>query len=516
MKKMNFNKYILIIGITLIGMLTACSDSFLETTPSNQTSDATVFETTENAVLAINGLAKLMSRQYLSSQGYNGEGTIKMYYGNYPGNHFAVDHSSRTKQVNGDYYENRTSTYTYYPWFYYYKLISNANTIIAEIDDAEGSDNDKEFIKAQALAYRAYSYFQLAQLYGNRWTDSNDGATDAVVLRIEPGSEDLPVSSLKEVYDQVFNDLGQAINLFQSSGYKRSENYEIDLSVVYAMYARAAITRSANQQDFENAAKYAALAREDFPLMSNSAYKEGFANPTSEWIWSIYGASDETLYYYSFFAYIGYNSNASNVRTKPKLMSKELYDQIPESDVRRTIFLDPQGMDYNTNTGKAGKELSNYAFENWPDLESNAVAYAYMQFKFKNNDNPGVGHLNNFRSSEMVLVQAEAEYRMGNDEKAQELLEELNVETGRDPEYTVSKTGTELFDEIKKYRAIELWGEGFDWFDMKRWGDAIDRKSGAEGGNFLTAVSVRIEPQEKHKWQWMIPLREADNNELID
>lgn len=512
--KLNFIKYAMFLGALF--MVVSCSEDFLETTPTNQTSNATVFENTKNAKMAINGLAKLMSRQYLSSQGYNGEGTIKMYYGNYPGNYFVVDHSSRTNQINGNYYDNTSSTYTYYPWFYYYKIIGNANEIIFKIDGTDGPQREKDAIKAQALTYRAYSYFMLSQLYGNRWQDSNNGQTPAVVLRTEPTSEELPLSSLGEIYDQVYADLDMAINLFDASNYTRDKNYELDKQVAEAIYARAAITKAADQSDYEKAARYAKSAREGYPLMDVEAYKDGFANPTSEWIWSIYGASDETLYYYSYFAYIGYNSNASNVRTKPKLISKELYDQIPKSDIRRDLFLDPQGMKYNKNTGKAAKELSDYAFEMWPDLANNAVPYAYMQFKIKNNDNPGVGNLNNMRSSELYLIEAEAKHFLNDDVAAQNLLEELNVSSGRDPNYTVSKTGDALFEEIKKYRAIELWAEGFDWFDLKRWGDPIDRKSGAEGGNFPPSVAVFIGPNEKRNWTWVIPDKETDHNEFVD
>lgn len=508
--RINIFKYITLTGTLL---LASCSSDFLETEPTNATGTTTVFESTENAKLAINGIARLMTNQHLGSQGYNGEGTIKLYYGEYPGNHFMVDHSSRTNQINGNYYENITSRYTYYPWHYYYKLIANANEIIHNIDNASGSQREKDYIKAQALTYRAYSYTMLAQLYGDRWDDSNNGATEALVLRLEPDSESMPLSSLSDVYDQVYEDLDFALSLFDSSNYSRSENFEIDAKVAQAVYARAAITK----KDYPNARKYAALAREDHPLMNTEDYKAGFANPTSEWIWSSYGALDETLYYYSYFAYIGYNSTASNVRTRPKRMSKQLYDQIPASDIRRDLFLDPEGYSINTTTGRAGSELEANARERFPELPSNAQIYAHMQFKVKANDMPGVGHLNHFRSSEMLLIEAEARYfENPADTRIVDLLEELTASTGRDPNYSVTVTGTELLDEIKKYRAIELWGEGFDWFDHKRWGDPIDRKGVNEGGNFRDPVAIRIEPHEKNKWKWMTPQRETDNNDLID
>ena len=69
-------------------LLTACSADYLDTLPQSSTDTGTVFETTENARLAVNGLCLMMTQQYLGQQGVNGEGTIKTWYGNYPGNDF--------------------------------------------------------------------------------------------------------------------------------------------------------------------------------------------------------------------------------------------------------------------------------------------------------------------------------------------------------------------------------------------------------------------------------------------
>lgn len=505
-------KYILFI-LPLLLLCVSCSDDFLETEPTGSTSEKTVFETTDNAKMAINGIARLMTSQWISTQGFNGEGTIKMYYGNYPGNHFIYASTGWQNTIVGNYHENRTASYDYYPWQYYYTLIGEANKILVNIDDAEGTEEEKDAIRAQALTYRAYSYFMLSQLYAYRWKDSNGGATEAVVLRTDPNLEDLPLSTLGETYDLVYDDLEAAISLFESSGYTRSDFFEIDKSVAQAIFARAALTK----EDYPTAAEYAALAREKYPLMDNSDYRAGFANPTSEWIWGSFDSEDETLFFYSFQAYIAYNSTSSNVRSYPKRISKELYDQIPDTDIRRDLFLDPEGYDVSSSTGKSGPDLDVHAREMYPDIQSNATTYAHMQFKFNANGMPGIGNLNHFRSSEMVLIEAEADYFMGGkDEEVQGLLEELTAATGRDPDYTCTVTGNDLLEEIKKYRAIELWGEGFDWFDLKRWKDPIEKKSFSEGGNFLDVLSGYIGPEEKNNWTWRVPLIEADNNKLVD
>jgi hypothetical protein len=503
-------KLLILVGVL---MFSSCGKDYLETEPTNTTGTPTIFETTENAKLAINGINKLMTRQLLGSQGFNGEGTIKMYYGNYPGNNFFVNLPGWAAIINMRYLENVTSIYDYYPWYYYYMIVGNANSIIHNIDDASGPESDKQFIKAQALTYRAYSFFMLSQIYSNRWKDSNNGASDGIVLRTDISTGDQELATLAETYQQIYDDLDLAVELFNLSGKSRERNYEIDVNVAYAIFARAALTR----EDYSTAVTMAENARNGYPLMSNTEYAAGFYAPTSEWIWSSWGSSDETLYYYSYQAYIAYNSNASAVRNYPKCISKELFDRVPDTDIRKSLFLDPTGYTYNTSTGLADDDLDTRARELFPAIYSTARVYAYMQFKIAAEDLPGVGNLNHFRSSEMVLIEAEAKYFLNDEDGARQALTALNLDSGRDPNYSTSNAGETLLDEIKLYRAFELWGEGFDWFDMKRWGDDIVRNTAANGGNFITDLAVTIPANDptKNNWTWMIPQKETDFNKLI-
>ena len=114
----------------------SCSKDYLDTAPEASTSPSTIFESTENAQLAINGIAKMMTTQYLSTQGMNGEGTIQSWYGNFTGNDFQkCNQTSYAPLWNSTYQERNTSIYNYYPWYYYYKLIGNANQIIVNLTD---------------------------------------------------------------------------------------------------------------------------------------------------------------------------------------------------------------------------------------------------------------------------------------------------------------------------------------------------------------------------------------------
>ena len=519
-------KRLSIIALSIAALVSfGCAQDYLDTTPSSSTSPATIFETTENAAMAVNGLNKVMYAQYSAwGQGYNGEGTIRLYVGEYLSDKLMKCNSTGfMNSANGGLYTSKTATISSYSWYYYYRLIGNANSIIFYIDDAAGSEEDRAYIKAQALCYRAYAYSNLVQIFGRRWSDGSD--KPSCILRLEPGEpDDKDRATAKEVYEQIYADLDQAITLFNNSkkANSRKEGYTMDLDVAYAIYARAALTR----EDWATALKYAQMARANYPLMSVAEEKAGFCNPNKEWIWYLYNTDDETIYYYSYAAYMAYNSNASTVRSYPLLISKHLFDQIPETDIRRGFWLDPAGYEgqFNTNTMKANQQdrkngLYAYGYDySFADgrlgVQPTSVIAAYMQFKHAANGMPGIGNQNLFRASEMLLIEAEAQFRQGNESAARALLVELNATSKRDPAYTCDATGDDLMEQIKLYRGIELWGEGFSWFDLKRWGDTIDRKTYANGGNWMSSYAVTV-PPTRDNWTWLIPTQETDYNKGI-
>lgn len=517
-------KYIFILGSVALMGFSSCGSDYLETEPQSEVSTPSTVESVMNADHAINGICRLMTHQYLGSQGFNGEGTIKTWYGNYPGNDFQkCALTGWSSIINGTYHANKTSTYLYYPWFYYYKIIGNANVIICNIDNAEGSnkgdadltERERAFIKAQALTFRAYAFSQLVQLYCYRWSDSNNGSTDGIVLRIDESKGDLPLSTLAESYKQIYADLDQAVALFEKSGMDRSsdEFFKPNLNVAYAVYARAA----QNREDWANAAKYAALAREGYSLMTNEQYADGWHTPNKEWIWGVYEAEDQTLYYYSFYAYQGANSSASVCRQYPCAISRELIDQIPETDVRKGLYLIPSEDELKelNSAGRSTKTLRTRAFKEYGNkLYSTSYVYAYMQFKFLAGFMPGGGSFPIIRSAEMYYIEAEADCHLGKDAEAQQLLFEAN--TLRDESLAKSeKTGDELLNEVRLYRRFDLWGEGYDWFDYKRWGLPISRKALSKGGSFHSTFAKTIEPDAENKWTWMLPNRETDYNKAI-
>ena len=505
----------------ILALTASCAKDYMNTMPESSVAPATIFSTTQNVELAINGMCKMMTTQYLGTQGLNGEGTIKTWYGNFGNDLQRSNLTSWASFWNHTMHENVNSTYTHYPWYYYYKIIGNANQVIENVDNAEGPEAERNFYKAQALVFRAHAFTMLMQLYAYRWQDSNNGAAKGIALRTtsdpnEEGSYDIALSTQSECYAQIYQDCDDAISLFQSCGMDRGsdEFYKPNINVAYAVKTRAALVR----EDWATVVACAPKAREGHPLMTQKQYMDGgFSDANNEWIWGVYEAEDQTIYYYSYHAYQASNASSSMQRNKPLAISKELYDQIPATDVRRAMWLEPTPEEFaacdavdKADAAFAARAKAIYKSK----LYSSSQIHAYMQFKFLCTFLPGGGSFNIYRSAEMYLAEAEALCHMGGqDTKVQSLLKELNKNL--DPSYTCTKTGADLLKEVKLYRRIDLWGEGFDWYDYKRWNEPIVRKTKKQGGSFQSAFAVTINVGDGNKWTWKIPRNETDYNKLI-
>lgn len=532
-------------GSLLAGMMlvSSCAGDYLDTAPTDSTGATDAVGTTANAMKALNGIAKIMTTQHsYFGSGFAGENNIMIQYESYPSENYNYNlyASGWSLIFNQEFHTRANSIYDAYAWYYYYTIAGNANTILANIDNAEGTEAERDFVKASALTFRAYAFEKLVHYYCWRWQDSNNGASQGIVLRLDESTGGQGYATLAETYAQIYKDLDEAIMLFEQSGMDRnaSQVWMPNINVAHAIYARAALTK----QDYTKALTEAKLARQNYPLMSNAEYHAGFCNPTSEWIFGSFGSSQENNWYWSYgtqYACNGYY--ASTQQTGAGSIGRELINRIPNDDARKALFLtEDKFPGYNFNDGSA-MDLG-YGILGMGDDEKKADAlweeaaaycqkmavsgleapyqagYMYLggQLKFYVFDTPGVSYLPFIRSSEMVLVEAEANYFLNDETAARAALVELNATSGRNPEYTCDKSGEALWNEIMDYRELELWGEGFAWSDYKRWNRDIVRHSFAEGGNAHISVAKTIPASGVNKWTWDVPLNETDYNDELN
>lgn len=534
-------------GSLLAGMMlvSSCAGDYLDTAPTDSTGATDAVGTTANAMKALNGIAKIMTTQHsYFGGGFAGENNIMIQYESYPSENYNYNYyaSGWSPIFNQEFHTRTNSLYDAYAWYYYYTIAGNANTILANIDNAEGTEAERNFVKASALTFRAYAFEKLVHYYCWRWQDSNNGASQGIVLRLDESTGGQGYATLAETYAQIYKDLDEAIMLFEQSGMDRnaSQVWMPNINVAHAIYARAALTK----QDYTKALTEAKLARQNYPLMSNAEYHAGFCNPTSEWIFGSFGSAQENNWYWSYgtqYACNGYYANAAGAANGAGSIGRELINRIPNDDARKALFLtEDKFPGYNFNDGSA-MDLG-YGILGMGDDEKKADAlweeaaaycqkmavsgleapyqagYMYLggQLKFYVFDTPGVSYLPFIRSSEMVLVEAEANYFLNDETAARASLVELNATSGRNPEYTCDKSGEALWNEIMDYRELELWGEGFAWSDYKRWNRDIVRHSFAEGGNAHISVAKTIPASGVNKWTWDVPLNETDYNDELN
>ncbi|MCY4781043.1 RagB/SusD family nutrient uptake outer membrane protein [Sphingobacterium sp. UT-1RO-CII-1] len=478
-------------AVTVVTLsLTSCSKDALQLDPVSRVAPSTVFATTQNAYAAINGMHKYLYSQWHDNQAAGGQ-SGNMLYMEVLGEDFVM-----TAQANGWFineykwlnHRNAESNINLFNYAFYYAMIGNANAIIANIDGAVGPDEDKNFLKAQALTYRAWSYYQMVQLYGKRYVKGGDNGSLGVPIIKEASLEAKPRNTVEEVYAQVNQDLDEAIILFGSAK-SRPDKSHLNVNVAKGVKARVALT----QQNYEVAATNAREAKQGFTLMNPEQYIDGFvsfSNP--EWMWGINHRDDQPTYFYSFYAYIG-NFSSTNTRGNPKAINSLLYAKISDTDIRKQLW-DPTGAD------------------NTFPLAASGVRMPYMTRKFTMpNPNNSNGDLAFMRAAEMFLIEAEALANLtGREVDARKALFDLVIT--RDPDYTLStKSGAPLIEEILTHRRVELWGEGFRFYDLKRLNMPLNR----EGANHIASLAgVLTVPAGDKRWEFLIP--QGELNRTLD
>jgi hypothetical protein len=377
----------------------------------------------------------------------------------------------------GNYYAYRGRTQDFSTtsiiWNFYYSIIRNVNSVIAQIAEDTPSE-DLKYLRARAMAIRAHSYFNLVRVYQYTY----QGNETAPGIPIFDGA-DIAVSNrtpVQDVYTFILSDMDWAYT--NITGYNRTSIEKLNKQVIAGLYSRILLETGT---DYTKCAAMAAEAKTGGTLMSTSAYvNEGFSLITnSEWIWGADINAESSTVYASFFSHVAsQNQGYAGLLGIYKSIDKRLYDAIPSTDIRKQIFSDGNG------------EFPKYANTKFSDATFFEGDYVYM------------------RVAEMYINEAEALARGGNDAQAQQVLFDL-VST-RDSSYSKStNTGQTLIDEILLQKRIELWGEGFAWFDMKRTGKSLERTY--TGSNHV-AFGLKDFSSTDKEFLFQIPEAELQNN----
>jgi starch-binding outer membrane protein, SusD/RagB family len=318
-------------------------------------------------------------------------------------------------------------------WSTAYRLINEVNIVIDAVERTETTQRHKDRLLGEALFLRAIAYQELLRIYS--YEPNHPKASQwnrGVIMRITPvlGLSEADLrgrGTILEGYQQVEKDYLQAIPLLE--GNDRGLVYFADAAAAHAGLARLylywerwadALTHA------QHAFSKAKGSLQDFSTSGNIF--DQLPNP-------------ESIFELSFDLNHG-SSGSLNAVTHPPpgwfdaLPSNELLALYDEEDLRNNLFA------------------------------VHTDGYPYI-LKYTGTAGTNTDHIPVFRVAEMLLIQAEAHYELGNGPAAIEALELLRSHRGLTA-YENPPSGPALLEEIYDERRRELAFEGHRWFDLKR------------------------------------------------
>ncbi len=504
----------LIAGAAVLTLATACSEDQLETSPTTAVSGTTMTQSSDAAMIALNGIYRSM---YTS--GWSTTGNTHQCFGisaySLCADVMGDDHIMAA-QGNGwfwfDARYNVKARYTsggwrsYDLWFAFYQWISNANYLIA-MDEEGLTDVDKMYVLGQAYAVRAYSYWMLSQYFAR--TYKGHESEPCVPIYTEPskaGTQGHPRASVAEVYEQAKNDIVKAVDYLNKSvntSLDEDKSY-ITYPVALGIQARIALS----MEDWGTAARAAEavinLNKYTIQPVAASAFKKNTSNfinnvGAGNVMWGAGIIADQSGIYASLYSHMDHDADMyGGYDAAPKRINVDTYNLMGANDTRRC----------------------------WWDPNNETVPYVQEKMHFSD-INTYLGDYVWMRIEEMYLTAAEAECMQGNEDAARNYLNTL-VKT-RDANYNCTATGTamgkltsdrtgSLREAIIDQRRIELWGEFGRLYDIKRLKQGFIRTV-AQGWpndpNILLTNRPSDDP-ENYMWVLTIPQAEFDGNASLD
>lgn len=311
-----------------------------------------------------------------------------------------------------------------YPWLSMYKVIFYANSVIAASMKGErnvGGDTEEQ-LKGEAYLLRAYTHFELLNLYAKPYSAATAGTDKGVplALRIDIEQEYVP-ATVEKVYEQILADIGEGQALMQVEDQPVSTRYRYSKRSAKALEARVRLYRSEWSEAL-------AAAEELLPCELTDLNDAAVVAP---WFYN----SREAIQ--TMDVVIGTGNQIANgyLYMLPNLMDK--YNQ--EKDLRMKKYTFKSKGTYQADPGLKDKMMMT------------------------------------FRSAEIYLIAAEAAANVeGRLATAKDYLKQLMVKR-LTPDYYAERaaavdamTQQELLAEIADERMRELALEGHRWFDLRR------------------------------------------------
>ncbi len=468
-----------IIVVVLLSLFSSCSDFLTSDLKGSYTSE-NYYTSAENATMAVTGIYNSLYGNTLWIFGdVASDDAVKGGNSGDQSDINAINDFSATSD-NGV-----LSTY----WTSTYETISRANNVITYVAPMDIDVTLRNRLVGEAKFLRAYSYFNLVNIFGK------------VPLKVAPqltsATINVPLSETSAIYTQIEKDLTEAIAVLPVS--YTTEVGRVTKGAAYALLAKVDLYQQkygnclTNIQTLENLQQY--------KLLSNYAnlFKAG-AEDSVEVIFGI-------RYINSTAAVLG---NNLNVWFSPSIEggyyfnapTQSYVDAFTETTTSGTV--DPR---LDASIGRDGQPW----FNNTTFSSSWSTATGYLVKKYDEDMATGTTKSEStvpyhvIRYADVLLMKAEALNEVGGDSAVNKAAFEVNkVRSRANLTATTVTTQDAMRTLIQNERRKELGFEFHRFFDLMRWGQTIAE---AALGSDLKWTSPRF--------YFPIPQSELDTNKAL-
>lgn len=402
-------------------------------------------------------------------------------------------------------------------WYYAWTLITKANQLLNYLPNNVVANNTfLEGAKASALVVRAYAYNFLMENYQDAYTlGGNNKLGMPIYTTFNPYQPYEARSSSADTYKFIKGDLDTAISLLSSAGIGYTSNpSDIDMGVANFILARVSIVTGdwatvitacngilSNYPTLMDQAQYGSknTGTPGNPLFDPT--QNGFLNNAEdpEVILGFPVGVANTAFVDLMDPFSG---SYGGRLTAYKRIDDRLYNKIANNDYRKDCY-------------QGNASFGDYTY---PQDGTINTLPSYINFKFAATQGlDGVAiHSDQttcqyMRSSEVLLMKAEAEAQSGDGNGAEATLNMLlaaRTRSGATPLTCAtypSMAGMTPLQMVQLQTRIEMWGEGgLEFYNNKRWNIPVNRTGSTDHVNFNTLPVSGMTIQ--------IPENEMNNN----